>query len=85
MYSTLPIHWNIKSAPASPGRGRAGPALYVFSLLGQNRQLGGERTVYMQGRQQRGWEGAEGYTRRENLRKNAEDYSRLDQFSITER
>ncbi len=34
MYSTIPIHWNIKSAPASPGRNRAGPALYVFSLLG---------------------------------------------------
>ncbi len=34
MYSTLPIHWNIKSAPASPGRSRAGPSLYVFSLLG---------------------------------------------------
>ncbi len=28
-----PIHWNIKSAPASPGRSRAGPSLYVFSLL----------------------------------------------------
>jgi hypothetical protein len=36
MYSTIPIHWNIKSAPASPGRSRAGPSLYVFSLLGQN-------------------------------------------------
>ncbi len=33
MYSTIPIHWNIKSAPASPGRSRAGPALYVFRLL----------------------------------------------------
>ncbi len=32
-YSTIPIHWNIKSAPASPGRSHAGPALYVFSLL----------------------------------------------------
>jgi hypothetical protein len=30
----IPIHWNIKSAPASPGRSRVGPALYVFSLLG---------------------------------------------------
>jgi hypothetical protein len=35
MYSTIPIHWNIKSAPASPGRSLAGPALYVFSLLGE--------------------------------------------------
>jgi hypothetical protein len=34
MYSTIPIHWNLKSAPASPGTSRAGPALYVFSLLG---------------------------------------------------
>ncbi len=33
MYSTIPIHWNIKFAPASPGRSRVGPALYVFSLL----------------------------------------------------
>jgi hypothetical protein len=33
MYSTIPIHWNIKSAPASQDRSRAGPALYVFSLL----------------------------------------------------
>jgi hypothetical protein len=33
MYSTIPIHWNIKSAPASPGKSRVGPALYVFSLL----------------------------------------------------
>ncbi len=31
---TLPIHWNIKYSPASPGRSRVGPALYVFSLLG---------------------------------------------------
>jgi hypothetical protein len=37
MYSTRPIHWNIKSAPASPGRSRVGPALYVFSLLGLNK------------------------------------------------
>ncbi len=29
----LPIHWNIKSSPASPGRSRVGPALYVLSLL----------------------------------------------------
>ncbi len=36
MYSTIPIHWNIKSAPVSPGRSRVGPALYVFSLLGQD-------------------------------------------------
>ncbi len=34
MYSTIPIHWNIWSAPASPGRSRVGPALYEFSLLG---------------------------------------------------
>ncbi len=34
MYSTIPIHWDIKSAPASSGRSRVGPALYVFSLLG---------------------------------------------------
>jgi hypothetical protein len=33
MYSIIPIHWNIKSAPVSPGRSRVGPALYVFSLL----------------------------------------------------
>jgi hypothetical protein len=33
MYSTIPIHWNIKAAPASPGRSRAGPSLYVYSLL----------------------------------------------------
>jgi hypothetical protein len=33
MYSTIPIHWNIKSSPASPGRSRVGPVLYVFSLL----------------------------------------------------
>jgi hypothetical protein len=32
-YSTIPIHWNIKSAPASPGRSRVGPALYEYSLL----------------------------------------------------
>jgi hypothetical protein len=36
MYSTIPIHWNIKSSPASPGRSRVGPALYVFSLLGRD-------------------------------------------------
>jgi hypothetical protein len=34
MYSTIPIHWNIKSPPASPGRSRVGPAFYVFSFLG---------------------------------------------------
>ncbi len=33
MHSTIPIHWNIKSASASPGRSRVGPALYEFSLL----------------------------------------------------
>jgi hypothetical protein len=34
MYFTIPIHWNIKSAPASLGRSRVGPAFYVFSFLG---------------------------------------------------
>jgi hypothetical protein len=34
MYSTIPIHWNIKSAPASPGRSQVGPDFYVFSFLG---------------------------------------------------
>jgi hypothetical protein len=29
MHSIIPIHWNIKSAPASPGRSRVGPALYI--------------------------------------------------------
>jgi hypothetical protein len=33
MYSSIPIHWDIKSAPASSGRSRVGSALYVFSLL----------------------------------------------------
>jgi hypothetical protein len=33
MCSIRPIHKNIKSAPARPGRSRVGPALYVFSLL----------------------------------------------------
>ncbi len=33
MYSTILIHWNIKSPPASPGRSRVGPEVYVFSLL----------------------------------------------------
>jgi hypothetical protein len=33
MYSIIPIHRNIKSAPASPGRSRVGPAFYVFSFL----------------------------------------------------
>jgi hypothetical protein len=37
MYSSIPIPWNIKSAPASPGRSRAGPSLYVFRLLGLHR------------------------------------------------
>jgi hypothetical protein len=36
MYSTIPIYWNIKAAPASPGRSLVGPAFYVFSFLGQN-------------------------------------------------
>ncbi len=39
MYSTIPIHWNIKSVPASPGRSLAGPSLYVFSLLGDDTQI----------------------------------------------
>jgi hypothetical protein len=34
MYSTIPIHWNIKSAPASSGRSCVGPAFYVFSFMG---------------------------------------------------
>jgi hypothetical protein len=34
MYSIKPIYWNFKSVPASPGRSRVGPALYIFSLLG---------------------------------------------------
>jgi hypothetical protein len=38
MYSTIPSNWNIKSAPASPGRSRVGPAFYVFSFLGQDSQ-----------------------------------------------
>ncbi len=38
MYSTIPIHWNIKSAPASPGRSRVGPAFYVFSFLGRDQR-----------------------------------------------
>ncbi len=33
MYSTIPVHWNIKSAPASLGRSRVGPAFYIFSFL----------------------------------------------------
>jgi hypothetical protein len=33
MYSTILLHGNIKSAPASPGGSSVGPALYVFSLL----------------------------------------------------
>jgi hypothetical protein len=33
MYSTIPMHWNIKSAPVSSGRSRVGPLPYVFSLL----------------------------------------------------
>jgi hypothetical protein len=32
LHHTYPL--GIKSAPASPGRSRAGPALYVFSLFG---------------------------------------------------
>jgi hypothetical protein len=32
MYSIIPIHWNIKSAPASPGRSPVGPALSVFTV-----------------------------------------------------
>ncbi len=40
MYSIIPIHWNIKSALAIPGRSRVGPALYVFSLLGPEGLLG---------------------------------------------
>jgi hypothetical protein len=36
MYSIIPIHRNIKSALASPGRSRVGPAFYVFSFLDKN-------------------------------------------------
>jgi hypothetical protein len=51
MYSTIPIHWYIKSAPASPGRSRAGPSLYVFSLLVHNQQRSAKelRDRYAQG------------------------------------
>jgi hypothetical protein len=31
----VPMQWNIKSAPASPGTRRVGPALYIFRLLGR--------------------------------------------------
>jgi hypothetical protein len=34
MYSIRPVHWNIKSSPASSGRSHGGPAFYIFSLLG---------------------------------------------------
>ncbi len=36
LYSTIPTTWNIKSAPAIPGRSRFGPALYVLSLSSSN-------------------------------------------------
>ncbi len=42
MYSSIPIHQNIKSAPASPGRSRAGPSLYIFSLLGLDHSVAGK-------------------------------------------
>jgi hypothetical protein len=35
MYSSIPIHWNIKSAPASLGRSRAGPVLTYLASWGQ--------------------------------------------------
>ncbi len=38
MSSTISSQWNIKSASASLGRSRVGPALYVFSLLDQLRR-----------------------------------------------
>ncbi len=43
MCSTIPIHVIIKSPPASPGKSRVGPSLYVFSLLGSSHhsRLGG--------------------------------------------
>jgi hypothetical protein len=41
MYTTIPIHWNIKSASASPGRSRVGPALYVLSLLDSTALIAG--------------------------------------------
>ncbi len=47
MYSTKPIHWTIKSAPASPGRSRVGLALYVFSLLGNNCLKNGLQTIHI--------------------------------------
>jgi hypothetical protein len=34
MYPTIPIYWNIKSAPVSLGRSRAGPAFYVLASWG---------------------------------------------------
>jgi hypothetical protein len=39
MYSAIPFHWNIKSSPASPGRSRVGPALYVFNIMGCNSHI----------------------------------------------
>jgi hypothetical protein len=38
MYSTIPIYWNIISAPASPYRSCVGPSLYVFSLLEEHQR-----------------------------------------------
>jgi hypothetical protein len=38
MYSIRPIYWNIKCAPARPGRNRVGPALYIYSLLGHEEE-----------------------------------------------
>jgi hypothetical protein len=46
MYSTIPIHWNIISAPASPGRSRVGPSLYVFSLLECTSHFWSESTTH---------------------------------------
>jgi hypothetical protein len=39
MYSTIPIHCNIKSAPASPGSSCVGPALQIFRFLCWNRSI----------------------------------------------
>ncbi len=36
MYSIIPLHWNIKSPPASPGRSHVGPALqYMYSITSE--------------------------------------------------
>jgi hypothetical protein len=42
MYSTIPIHWNIKSAPAGPGRSRVGPASTYLASWGGTVLIVGE-------------------------------------------